>query len=70
MTGALRTVWPWKETVTTRIDSSGDIVPVIQRAVLPSNVGEIAISLVLLAVGACVVVLLSRMNPEEEKAAS
>lgn len=68
MTGALRTVWPWKETVTTRVDSSGEIVPLLQRATLPADASQILIALALLSLGATAVVLLSRMKPKEAKA--
>lgn len=67
MTGALRTVWPWKETVTTRIDSSGDVVPVIQKAYMPTDFTQISIALLLLVVGAVAVMLLSRMKPASEE---
>lgn len=65
MTGALRTIWPWKETLTTRTDSSGDIVPVIQRAYMPSDIGQIGMALLMLIIGAAVVLLLSRMKASE-----
>ncbi|MFP4069274.1 MAG: DUF368 domain-containing protein [Opitutales bacterium] len=66
MAGALRTVWPWKETLTTRIDSSGETVPLSQRNVLPADGGDILPSLLLLLVGALVVLGLHRLNPREE----
>jgi len=65
MTGALRTVWPWKETVTTRIDSSGDVVPLVQRASLPSDLSQIGIGLALMILGAIAVLLLTQMRPKE-----
>lgn len=67
MAGALRTVWPWKEVLTTRINSHGEVVPVSQRNILPAEPREIAIALVLLAVGAVVVLGLSRLNPSKDK---
>lgn len=66
MTGALRTVWPWKETITTRIDSSGEIVPLLQRAFIPTDLTQIGIALSLLVIGALAVVLLSLMKPSKE----
>ena len=35
--GSLNKIWPWKETIQTRINSHGEIVPFIQSNVLPSN---------------------------------
>jgi len=68
MAGALRTVWPWKETIATRIDSSGELVPLTQRNVLPADGGEVFLSLMLLLVGAVVVIGLHRLNPKEAEA--
>lgn len=67
MAGALRTVWPWKEVLTTRLNSHGEVVPVSQRNILPSEPREIAVALVLLVIGAVVVLGLSRLNPAKDK---
>jgi putative membrane protein len=37
MVGSLNKVWPWKETVSTRLNSHGELVPFIQENVLPIN---------------------------------
>ncbi len=37
MLGALGKVWPWKETLETRVNSSGDLVPLMQANVSPLN---------------------------------
>jgi putative membrane protein len=37
MVGSLNKVWPWKETISTRVNSHGDVVPFIQDNVLPGN---------------------------------
>lgn len=67
MAGALRTVWPWKEVITTRLNSHGEVVPATQRNTLPSEPREIAVALVLLVIGAVVVLGLSRLNPAKDK---
>lgn len=36
MIGSLRKIWPWKETLSTMLDSHGELVPVVQRNVLPA----------------------------------
>ena len=36
MLGSLRKVWPWKETLETITDRHGDVVPLIERNVLPA----------------------------------
>ncbi len=66
MAGALRTVWPWKEVLTTRINSHGEVVPVTQRNILPTEPREIVVALVLLVIGAVVVLGLSRLNPGKD----
>ncbi|MGB0887605.1 MAG: DUF368 domain-containing protein, partial [Vicingaceae bacterium] len=35
--GSLNKIWPWKETISTRINSHGETVPFIQNNVLPAN---------------------------------
>lgn len=37
MAGSLNKVWPWKQVLETRINSHGEIVPFIERSVLPQN---------------------------------
>lgn len=37
MIGSLRKVWPWKGTVQTYIDSHGEIIPLVQRNILPES---------------------------------
>lgn len=37
MIGALNKIWPWKEVLETRINSKGEIIPFIEKSVMPSN---------------------------------
>lgn len=37
MLGSLNKVWPWKETISTRINSHGEAVPVIQKNISPAH---------------------------------
>lgn len=62
MTGALRTVWPWKETLSTRMNSKGDLVPLHQTNILPALDPSFVWALVLAMVGAVVVVGMSRLR--------
>lgn len=49
MIGSLNKVWPWKEVVETRINSHGEVVPYIDKSILPQNFnGEPQIALVIL----------------------
>jgi len=36
MVGSLRKIWPWKETLSSMIDSHGELVPVVQKNVMPA----------------------------------
>ena len=65
MAGALRTVWPWKETVRTRIDSNGEVVPGVQHNILPGADADLFPALVLMLVGALIVIGLHRLGPTE-----
>ncbi|MEC7377552.1 MAG: DUF368 domain-containing protein [Pseudomonadota bacterium] len=40
MIGALNKVWPWKETLSWRVNSSGEKVPVHEVSILPSTFAE------------------------------
>lgn len=37
MVGAMNKIWPWKETVTTYINSSGEAVPLLEKSISPLN---------------------------------
>ncbi len=65
MAGALRTVWPWKETIATRINSHGVEVPMTQVNVAPSDLNSILIGLALAVAGGIAVVAVSRLAPEK-----
>ncbi|MFP2995950.1 DUF368 domain-containing protein [Spongiivirga sp. MCCC 1A20706] len=53
MIGSLNKIWPWKETLSTRVNSKGEIVPLLQKSISPSSFeGEPKI---LLAIGLMVV---------------
>lgn len=63
MLGSLNKVWPWKETLTWRVDSKGEQVPLLQHNLLPGHFAEISgqdpqlVIALLLAVGGVVLVL-------------
>lgn len=66
MVGSLRKIWPWKETVETMIDRHGELVPLVERNILPAlNMNgafnmEIVWALLLAMAGLAVVLLLDR----------
>ena len=63
MLGSLNKVWPWKETLSWRIDSRGEQVPLLENNLLPGQFAEISgqdpqlLFAVLLAIGGIVLVL-------------
>ena len=63
MLGSLVKVWPWKETLSTRINSKGEQVPFIQSNIWPdfSQPESLLVSLGLLVAGAAVVLVLEKV---------
>jgi len=54
MVGSLNKVWPWKEVLETRINSHGEVVPYIDKSILPQNFNgepKIAMAIVLAILG-------------------
>ena len=54
MVGSLNKVWPWKEVLETRINSHGEVVPYIDKSILPQNFNgepQIAMAIVLAILG-------------------
>ena len=60
MAGSLVKVWPWKETLLTRINSKGESVPFIQQNVLPQLSSDLIPALILLLMGFILVLGLER----------
>jgi putative membrane protein len=63
MLGSLNKVWPWKETLTWRIDSHGARVPLLEQNLLPGTYGDLSgqdpqlLLAILLAVAGIILVL-------------
>ena len=56
MCGSLRKIWPWKETVTTFIDSHGKEIPSLQSNIIPSSfTSEVVYALLFMLIGILVV---------------
>lgn len=70
MIGSLNKVWPWKETLTTRINSHGEIVPVTQMSVLPRNYTEaeamIFGAFVMMLVGFALIIIMDKFSQKKE----
>jgi putative membrane protein len=56
MLGSLRRIWPWKETVTTFVDSHGKQMPALQINIIPQQLnGEIVLAFLFASLGFFVV---------------
>ncbi len=59
MIGSLNKIWPWKETISTRLNSKGELVPVIQKNLWPTEfMGKVGEPLVLQAIVYCCIGIL------------
>ena len=67
MAGALRTLWPWKETISTRLNSAGEEVPLVQANILPGADGQIGLAIALLLAGGLAVLLIERLAKAEQR---
>ncbi len=68
MVGSLNKVWPWKETISTRVNSHGEVVPFIQDNVLPSDFSgeaQLTYSIFLAIGGFLLIFILERFAPKE-----
>lgn len=65
--GSLRKIWPWKETVLTRLNSHGELVPVVERNVLAPNFAQLAAALALMAAAFALVWWLGRAQAKAEE---
>lgn len=61
MIGSLRKVWPWKETVEFITDRHGEIIPTVERNLLPAINGELGAAIGVAIVGFIVVFGIERL---------
>ncbi len=67
MLGSVRKIWPWKEVVLTRVNSHGEIVPLVENNILPSSFDMTVIFAIVLAlIGAGIVLYLGKMDLVKE----
>lgn len=65
MIGSLRKVWPWKETVQAITDRHGDLIPVVQRNILPPAVDiHLFIAIGLAVVGFALISQIDKNTPD------
>ncbi len=61
MAGSLVKVWPWKETLQTRLNSHGEEVPFIQSNILPLLNADLALAVILAVAGMMLVLGMERL---------
>jgi len=65
MIGSLNKVWPWKETLSTRLNSHGEEVPFLQKSIMPWNFDsdpQIILVIVLAIVGFLLIFILDKFS--------
>jgi putative membrane protein len=67
MAGSLRKVWPWKEAITTRINSKGLEVPVIEKNIFPNIDTTLVIALFLMVIAAWFLMYLEKKHATAEQ---
>ncbi|MEZ6255483.1 MAG: DUF368 domain-containing protein [Patescibacteria group bacterium] len=68
MSGSLRKVWPWKETLQTVLDSHGKEVPIVQINTLPTVFNaEVLVSLMLFMAAIIIILYIEKLNLTKEQ---
>jgi len=70
MLGSLNKVWPWKEVISTRIDSHGAKVPFLEKSVLPIHFegdSQIIIALILMVFGFLTIFIMEKLGAKYSK---
>jgi len=70
MIGSLRKVWPWKEVLSTRINSKGVAVPLMEANIIPNFNLSFIITLLLCGVGIVFIFYLNKIQTVKEKSVS
>lgn len=69
LVGSLNKIWPWKETISERTNSKGEVVPFIQENVLPGDyvLGEpqVLMAIVVAVIGFAVIFILERFGAKK-----
>lgn len=67
--GSLNKIWPWKETLTTRINSHGEEVPLLQKSVSPLSFenNQLLLAIVFAIIGYAVILLLEKIQENKKQ---
>ena len=71
--GSLNKIWPWKETLSTRLDTKGVEIPVLQQSVLPNKFtalyhldAQVTIALSLMLAGFFSIIILEKIGSKPD----
>lgn len=71
--GSLNKIWPWKEVLTTRIDSHGKEVPFLERSILPNTFetltqkdNQLLLAIVLMVVGFLTIFIMEKLATKKQ----
>lgn len=70
MIGSLNKIWPWRIVLETRLNSSGEAVPVLERSVLPGSFPgdpQLLLVTILICAGFFIVFFMEKSAPAEKK---
>lgn len=68
MLGSVRKLWPWKEVVETRINSHGEVVPLVENNILPTSFDvSVVFALLLMGAGVVLIIFFDRMQVVKER---
>jgi len=69
MLGSIRKIWPWKEVVSTRVNSLGEVVPLIEKNIFPQQLDiSVVFAFLLFLIGIFIIFYLDRMHLVKEQA--
>ena len=71
MIGSLNKIWPWKEVLSTRVNSEGNKVPLLEKSILPTNFdgdSQLLTASVFIIIGFFTILLLERLGKDKNKA--
>ncbi|WP_295830280.1 DUF368 domain-containing protein [uncultured Winogradskyella sp.] len=71
MIGSLNKIWPWKQVLSTRVNSEGIKVPLLEKSILPTNFdgdSQLLMASVFIIIGFFTILLLERLGKDKNKA--
>lgn len=72
MIGSLNKIWPWKKVLTTRVNSEGLEVPLLEKSILPQNYNgdsEVLMATLFIVIGFATILILERLGKGKENVA-